>query len=365
MNEKNKEFSVWESIKTHKSWLLGFAVINLLIFIFVPWLLGKCTMGADYSGTGAIGDTIGGTVGPIVAIIAATLTFLAYIEQLKLNSEQMKQFQTQEKQFNEQLAEQKRQFDIQLAEQDKINKRQSFESHFFELLRMYKEFVGEMEIEYIPFNIANGFENSQSIKIKGKAVFEIMYKEIKRFYDAEDKYFINEKGFMRLRKSYDYMFNYGEQSDEGIFSEEGLKIKEKIPSLDSISVSEARIYNPPAISPDLAQYLRIMHQIVKYVVEYDSGALDDLEKYKYLKLLRIQLSIYEQFILLLNAFNYWGKPWLDKHYLTKWRISKNIPMWILTSFELLPTDVYRELGLDNNGKYNGKYVFEFVERANS
>lgn len=64
--------------------LLLFAAICLLPFLFT--LNGfECF---DFRETGQIGDTIGGTMGPFVAIIAGLLTFLAFWVQYKANEQQ-------------------------------------------------------------------------------------------------------------------------------------------------------------------------------------------------------------------------------------------------------------------------------------
>lgn len=48
----------------------------LLIALFIcclPWILAKHSLWIDFSSTGEIGDTIGGIMGPFVAIAAAGL----------------------------------------------------------------------------------------------------------------------------------------------------------------------------------------------------------------------------------------------------------------------------------------------------
>ena len=53
---------------------IWFLVIALLICC-LPWLLAKHSW-IDFSTTGEIGDTIGGIMGPFIAIAAAGLTFI-------------------------------------------------------------------------------------------------------------------------------------------------------------------------------------------------------------------------------------------------------------------------------------------------
>lgn len=68
-------------------WIIS--IIAFLLFctlFFLPYLFtlgGKESL--DFTQTGQIGDTIGGTMSPFVAIIAAALTFLAFWVQYKAN----------------------------------------------------------------------------------------------------------------------------------------------------------------------------------------------------------------------------------------------------------------------------------------
>lgn len=85
--------------------------VSFFDYPFLPVLLTKfpfCI--SDFSNTGPIGDTIGGIMGPFVAIAAAMLTFLAFWVQFKANEQQRK--------------------DIAL---------ERFESNFFELLHFHQE----------------------------------------------------------------------------------------------------------------------------------------------------------------------------------------------------------------------------------
>ena len=96
---------------------LKWICIFFLIILFLPVLLTKfpfCI--SDFSNTGPIGDTIGGIMGPFVAIAAAILTFLAFWVQFKANEQQRK--------------------DIA---------KERFESNFYELLHLHKENLLELE----------------------------------------------------------------------------------------------------------------------------------------------------------------------------------------------------------------------------
>src|SRR6266850_7768054 len=78
----------------------GFALIVLLICCLPYLLTQKSWLSIGTSKPNEIGDTLGGTLGPFVALVASALTFLAFWVQYKAN-------QQQREQFNQQLSNQK------------------------------------------------------------------------------------------------------------------------------------------------------------------------------------------------------------------------------------------------------------------
>lgn len=65
----------------------GWFLLITIIICCLPWILAKHSC-IDFTGTGQIGDTIGGIMGPFVAIAAAGLTFIAFWVQYKANIQQ-------------------------------------------------------------------------------------------------------------------------------------------------------------------------------------------------------------------------------------------------------------------------------------
>jgi hypothetical protein len=117
---------------------IWFLVIALLICC-LPWLLAKHSW-IDFSTTGEIGDTIGGIMGPFIAIAAAGLTFIAFWVQYKANIQQR--------------------HDIAI---------ERFESNLFEMIHIQQEITNELLVEY--FN-----ETKQLREIsRGREVFRRIY----------------------------------------------------------------------------------------------------------------------------------------------------------------------------------------------
>lgn len=114
---------------------IWFLVIALLICC-LPWLLAKHSW-IDFSTTGEIGDTIGGIMGPFIAIAAAGLTFIAFWVQYKANIQQR--------------------HDIAV---------ERFESNLFEMIHVQQEITTGLLIEQI-----GGDVKSQ----RGRDVFQFVY----------------------------------------------------------------------------------------------------------------------------------------------------------------------------------------------
>lgn len=138
---KNKTF-------TKDFWIyLGGFLIIISGICYLPTYFTESECYYLYKETGTIGDTIGGTMGPFVAIAAAILTFLAFWVQFKANEQQRK--------------------DIAL---------ERFESNFFELLHFHQEITNELLLKCNLHNIKYK-NNQQPIEEKGRDVFRLLYEK--------------------------------------------------------------------------------------------------------------------------------------------------------------------------------------------
>lgn len=123
------------------------------LFIFLLLVIGICFLPSilteegepDFSQKGQIGDTIGGIMGPFVAIIAAWLTFIAFWVQFKANNQQRR--------------------DIAI---------ERFESNLFEMIHVQQEITNSLVLEH----------NTGKAKVTkhGREVFPYLYKEMKTKY---------------------------------------------------------------------------------------------------------------------------------------------------------------------------------------
>ena len=124
-------------------WKFFGCFIGVVVLIcFLPWVF-TCGSFLNFTGTGQIGDTIGGIMGPFIAIAAAGLTFIAFWVQYKANIQQR--------------------HDIAI---------ERFESNLFEMIHVQQEITSGLKVWGESMN--GGF-----VERKDRDVFECLYKDIK------------------------------------------------------------------------------------------------------------------------------------------------------------------------------------------
>jgi len=313
MDGENPKFAIW-----------ALFFIGLLILFFVPILLTRPAIWSilDFSKTGQIGDTIGGLTAPFIALIGALLTFLAFWMQFKANKEQTRQFK----------------------EQDRSDKRERFETKFYDMLKLHRENVSEFNIED---------------KLYGRKCFIHMFNELRFCYCLMTNHYktyikseepitqLNEEQvfniayltfFFGIGKISDSAYNdLMKQYDKRLINEyhkllEGWQkpYLEGIPKMaiphESAGICELKVKYKPFEGhiSRLGHYFRHLFQTAKFIVEQDDEIISN--KYEYIKTLRAQLSSHEQLLVYYNALSILGQPWNELNLLTDYRFVKNIPL---------------------------------------
>lgn len=133
---KNKTFT-----KDFWIYLVGFLIIIGGI-CYLPTYFTQSERYYFYKETGTIGDTIGGTMGPFVAIAAAILTFLAFWVQFKANEQQRN--------------------DIAL---------ERFESNLFELIHIQQDITNNLIF-------VEKKDSENIVQAQGRDVFQYVYENL-------------------------------------------------------------------------------------------------------------------------------------------------------------------------------------------
>nr|WP_121269848.1 putative phage abortive infection protein [Pedobacter schmidteae] len=288
-----------------------------------------------------VANTINGIAAPFIAFAAALLTFLAFWVQYQANLHQRTAF------VNEQEQRKKDE-----EGRDKLWQKERFETRFFELLKIHRTNVDQMDV---------------AGKIKGRKLFIHFYREFRYIYlwtELHEKALRKEKKIKRKTNLVEFsykIFFYG----IGINSE-----KHYLPDLDTSTKElferikprlEAcqekylegqkstidrglQIYDKPlATSADeytlemyfypfdgylnhLGHYYRHLYRTVQFVIK--NKILELSEKVEYMEILRAQLSDFEQLLLYYNARAWFPEKW--KIPFRDYQLIHNIPTDLAT-----------------------------------
>lgn len=296
--------------------LIVLSIICIVFSIFSPFIFTRSNeCGIDFSKTGEIGDTIGGLTSPFIGVAAVFITGLAFYAQYNANKIQINALKEQKKQFEE--------------EQKKYHKNtnlQKFETRFYEMLRLHKENVNEIEVETTDGKTIKGRNAFLEMKKDLENLF--LFKSLKKLEEDKKKYSIcyriffwglgnntmkdsNEKDLKEFFKNVDEYTKSTEEENFFHFT--------KAPS-------KLRIRKLEGHHSYLGHYYRHLFLTVKFVVNQKEDLISEEEKLNYLRILRAQLSNYEQIMLFYNWLSSYGGDWEsnENQFFTKYKMIHNL-----------------------------------------
>lgn len=381
---------IWKSLEPKERQYLksGLQYIGLIGFVSIfvlPFILSRNISFVNFNKTGAVGDTINGIAGPFIALLASVLTFLAFYIQFKANNQQREQFnlslKEQERQYNvsrtDYLMKESQDLNSRKIEQeskDKLWRIERFENKFYELLKLHKANVDEMNIAdvvegrkcFVPmfyelrycFNLVEGFKIMHTdVKPENINVMSLAYKIFffgTGFYseknyaeslnDDETKIFNEVKAMVIVLKNSFEKHNIGQKIPL-------TKLTQNMAGSDS----SADFMYPPYEGHvnRLGHYYRHLFQTARFIIDQD---FSENEKYGYMKMLRAQLSNFEQLLLYYNSLAWFDDEW--KEIFTTYRLIKNLPI-PLADFSTLPLEKYKIEIKEMSSK--GTEMFEYLE----
>jgi hypothetical protein len=328
--------------------LLGAILVIVILICCLPVILVQPSKNStlDFTKTGQIGDTIGGIMGPFVAILAATLTFFAFWVQYKANQQQTEQFRIQ-------------------ARDSRIDR---FESRLSELIKIHRDNLNEIDID----------------GIKGRKAFISMLQEIKFSYYCVKEFFIHTYSNELLLDIAYRVFYLGIEQKSLILLNKSLQDKLTKPEIagliSHLDYHKAQYkkgvlmliksegfdfqfildYEPfDGHVSKLGHYFRHLYHTVKFIATQDNEFLPEKEKQEYAKTVRSQLSDYEQLILFYDINSAFGNAWITDGFIRRFRMIKNLPM-PLADFGITP-----EAKFEDDVKYwndRNQSFFQWDER---
>ena len=334
---------------------IPFLLLIILILFFPAWFTNHSWFDLDFTKTGQVGDTIGGIMGPFIAIAAAILTFFAFWVQYKANEQQK--------------------IDLQI---------ERFESKFYNMVEILRQNVSEIII---------------GKSLQSRKAFISMFNELKFLYLTTDKFLKSpsQKAIIKNLTGNDtlseedtfnisyliFFFGIGQNSTKLILSlvngryeglllnlethlqehqglwktnKRQLSIEEKTHEGDGHFVLKTTYKPFNGHMSRLSHYVRHLFQLVKFINDQPDHIINYEAKYNYAATVRAQLSAHEQLLLYYNALSVLGKPWFDKDkdFLKKYCMVKSLPIPL--------ADFYKK-PFDELPKVNefGKTMFEWTE----
>ncbi len=265
------------------------------------------------------GDFVGGYIGTLILIVSVALFYAQY---------------NNETSFNRQSAFESRYFELIKYHRENITDigigEKSGRRVFVSLIREFRllldivnklvdsgDFsmsqVDRMRLAYTALYYGIGPNSTRVLRAAVTSVFDetLMEKVINKMVEAQD--------------AYRMLHSFGDQEHD-----EKLKDDKRSERTTNFICTDKRVIDPvtrltycpfEGHQSRLGHYYRHMYQIVKYAEKHaPPGTAQD-----YVDILRAQLTNHEQALFCLNALSPLGEAWMEKGFVNKFGIVKNIP----------------------------------------
>lgn len=279
-----------------------------------------------------LATVVGGVLGTALSFFASILVYKALQSQIKANKI--------------------------ISDQFKI---QQFESKYYEMLRLHKENVNNLKLELTEIEYGGGIKK-RVFELKGTDVFEIFCLEIQELF----------KTILPLRKDepYSFMAAYAIFFN-GRFTDRDNEYIEALQNIKTRQLANKKLIEPLRLegnvvyfgtvtnyeliqghSEKLSQYFRHLFLTVKFVANQNEDFIKYEEKREYLRMLRAQMSNYEQVLLFYNWLSGFGKEWENESnsFFTDYRMIHNVftvflieNEYIKGAYENLKTKDFRKI----------------------
>jgi hypothetical protein len=220
---------------------------------------------------------------------------------------------------------------LERQKREEDEQRQKIESRFFELLKMHRENLEEIQVGdvhgkpafqklyeelMVCLEIANKVNNSRNLGLEEEPLLNFGYLAF-FFGCAEVEYSV--KTFRQKVSDYDLFF-----VEDFIKECKAEKERLKVDARFSHTVLEGhQMY--------LATYFRHLYQTVRYINNPEHKVLSYEDRYEYMGTLRAQLSPHEQILLFYNSLSVLGEAWerrfkddVNKQLITKYNMIRNV-----------------------------------------
>lgn len=279
-----------------------------------------------------LATVVGGVLGTSLSFFGSILVYKALRSQIKANKIISNQFKIQQ-----------------------------FESKYYEMLRLHKENVNNLQIELTDIEYGSGI-SKRTYELKGTDVFELFCLEIEEIFKTILPLRIDEAYSFMAAYAIFFNGNYADKEEEYIKAIQNIRTRRLLNNkfIEPFQPEANYIYfhtvtNYELIqghSEKLSQYFRHLFLTVKFVANQDEIYINYDEKREYLRMLRAQMSNYEQVLLFYNWLSGFGKEWENdnNNFFTDYRMIHNVfrafliqNSYVQTKYEDLKTTDYRKI----------------------
>lgn len=336
---ENGESFTEESLKneiepnTWYAWVLGLVVcLDVWIFGAIAthlWAAWFFKVNANDNPMALFGDSFG-AVNALISAFAFAGMIVAFILQRYELKLQRKELQMTREEMKEQTAE--------FEKQNKIMKKQAFEETFFKMLDVHRANVSSINVDgekgaeifarFVDILSYRYKAADESLKVIETIAATSKYKEAKKclatLTEDERKEFCMKYAYGHFLYGDSYHVSY---KKDGRFKELEDVIRGIYKNHIPVVVGHEQMYRNGYFDGQLGHYYRTVYQIVTFVDGQE--LLGAEEKYRYVKMLRAQMSDYEQILFYYNALSNMGHPWVTPSQpyslIIKYRLIKNLP----------------------------------------
>lgn len=335
----NGEFFTEASLKnevepnTWYAWVLGLVVcLDVWIFGAIAthlWAAWFFKVNANDNPMALFGDSFG-AVNALISAFAFAGMIVAFILQRYELKLQRKELQMTREEMKEQTAE--------FEKQNKIMKKQVFEETFFKMLDVHRANVSNIVVDgkkgadvfarFVDILSKRYKAAIESMKVIENAIESSKYKGTKKLLETltvdELKDFCMKFAYGHLLYGDSYHVSY---KKDGRFKELEDVIRGIYKNHIPVVVGHEQMYRNGYFDGQLGHYYRTVYQIVTFVDGQEILGVE--EKYRYVKMLRAQMSDYEQILFYYNALSNMGQPWVTHNQsyslIIRYRLIKNLP----------------------------------------
>lgn len=295
-----------------------FSIIAFLVLLYIPDFYLEKYQTSAYMESGQIGDIVGGTTNPIIAIFAALLTFAAFWMQYRANIQQREDISLErfEKDLYEMIhLHRENLFDLSCdGEKGKtavVRFCYKLKIIYFLVDSVVGKFSDNDRLLFTDYCDKNNFDRSEAQSVIAYNLFFYGANYILSFDDRSNERRLYDKicriieQFELVKVRISFHGHYDESSLNLLFD----SISEYFNEEDYSASKELLLPDPLLCGYNemLGVYYRQLYQIAKFVALKEG--ISEQTRYQYMRLLRSQLSDYEQVLLYYNSLTKIGEAW--------------------------------------------------------